>query len=445
MSTSEQAPRGDRIAPTRKAVRAQGNPLLTSIRGVPTLPEAMELTTVTPLAASQHEYRSKQELIVAGAADTLVSNSTIGRVLTKAITFVRDSYHDRDLRNPHYRDYAANAASFLHRRNTSGHVLPSRFGIAPRAKPRGMIASVPVRMGRRLLAQALHSAIGTQALAVRVPESNGFTDYLQLPCLRLLWPIDGKLGSFAQGFFGAFDAAMHTEYALNTRSPLFRERDIVPSICALAVAANLGMLIVERINAEDASANGASATWNAIGQFTRTTGIPVLCLSTPGAAVLGAGRIPGVLGDLTATAPIELLPPPSSRDIRWLAICRALFDRTLRIAGIESMPLWLPSVAYQLTAGYPGLLAMVLKSIALSLAALKEPTLSREVFVAYGMQALRLHAPHLDAVKSIRRKKVITPPTLVRYSDWLSIAKLGAVFSVPELLIPEDDAEDVPG
>ncbi|MEM5316826.1 hypothetical protein [Paraburkholderia sp. JHI869] len=444
MSTSEQEPRRNSIAPPAKAIQVRGNPLLASIRGIPTLPEAMELTTVTPPDASKD--RSKQELIAAGAADTLVSNATIGRVLTKVITFVRDSYHDRDLRNPHYRDYAANAASFLHRkRNTSGHVLPSRFGIAPRAKPRGMIVAVPVRMGRRLLAQAIHSAIGSQALAVRVPESNGFTDYLQLPCLRLLWPIDGKLGSFAQGFFGAFDAAMQTEYALNTRSPLFRERDIVPSMCALSVAANLGVLIVERINTEDASANAASATWNAIGQFTRTTGIPVLCLSTPGAAVLGPGRLPGVLGDLTATAPIELLPPPSSRDIRWIAICRALFDRTLRIAGIESMPFWLPSVAYQLTAGYPGLLAIVLKSIALSLAALKAPTLSREVFITYGMQALRLHAPHIDAVKSIRRKKIITPPTLVRYSDWLSIAKLGAVFSVPELLIPSDDAEDVPG
>ena len=88
---------------------------------------------------------------------------------------------------------------------------------------------------------------------------------------------------------------------------------------------------------------------------------------------------------------------------------------------------------------------MVLKSIALPLAALKAPTLSREVFMTYGIEALRLHAPHLDAVKAVRRKGIITPSTLTRYSDWLSIAKLAAVCSVPELLIPEDDAEDVPG
>ncbi|SAK98157.1 hypothetical protein AWB78_05623 [Caballeronia calidae] len=429
MSTDGNSSSSSEIAPVTKV---EGNPLQQNIRAIPTLQEAMTLTTRYPNL--EPESSTPHEVIVGGAADTFVSNPEVGRAFVSVVSLMWSSYHDRDLRNPEYREYASNAAAFFRTEPKRGrHLVPLRFGIAPHAKARGMILIAPVRMGRRLLADILQSEIGSKPRAVRIPAADRFTDYLQLPCLRMHWPLNGELGGLAQGFFGAFDAAFNTVLADSVRSMRFRERDILPAMCTLGVAANLGLVIVERINVEDATKTGAAATWSAIAQFTRTTGIPVLCLATPGAVALGLRWLPGSRGDLTAAEPVELVPTRSSRDERWVSICRAQFDATLGVLGIGPMPHWLPDAAYLLTLGFPGLLANALRGIALHLATLEATVFNEKIFIKHGKLALLLETPDIDAVKAILAQRNPNPASLIKYSDWLPVAKLRPVISLPEL------------
>lgn len=407
------------------------NPLLESVPAVPTLLEAMRLTEVQE--TQDVTGWSAQELIAHQAANSFISDATRASVLVNVISQVRSSYRDRDLRDPRYRDYAISVNHLLHcnrvRREGS---IPSRFSVAPRAKPRGIMVASPVGTGRRRLVDMVVSALGSEPRVTRISCATGFTEYFQLPALRMPWPIDGKQPGLGQAFIGAFDAAFHTEYATSTRTPLFRERDVFPSICALAAASSLGLLVVERINVQDTGSYAADSTWNALAQFTRITGIPVLCLPTPGAAAVSLARLPGVAGELTAAGHAEIIPSRSAHEQHWIAVCRAIFDRTIRVAGIDSMPAWFPEAAYDLTLGYPGPLAKALTAIALRMVTLEVHAFTPEILSKYGKQALALQQPHLDAIRIIRGGGTYRPSTLVRHGDWLSLSQLASTHIAPE-------------
>lgn len=431
MSMHSQTPGRTDVVAFGDAPGDNDNPLLESVPAMPTLAEAMRLTEVQE--TQDVTGWSAQELIAHEAANSFVSEATRASVFINAIAQVRSAYRDRDLRDPGYRDYAISANHFLHRsRDKRGRAILCRFSIAPGARPRGIVVASPVGTGRRRLADMVVSALGSEPRVTRVAAATGFTEYLQLPVLRMTWPIDGKLSGFAQGFIGAFDTAFQTEYANNTRTPLFRERDIVPAICALGVASSLGLLIVERINMQDTCNSAADSTWNAVAQFTRTTGTPVLCLATPGATAVSLARLPGVVGDLTRTGLIEITPSRSAREKHWIAVCLAIFDRTMRLAGIASMPSWLPDAAYDLTLGYPGPLARVLTAIAIRVATLQTPAFTPEIFTKYGRQALALDQPHLDAVRAFRGNITYKPSSLIRHGDWLSLSQLKSTHLLPE-------------
>ncbi|MCX5543871.1 hypothetical protein M3A49_31055 [Paraburkholderia sp. CNPSo 3076] len=375
---------------------------------------------------------SVHERIVHHAAGVHITDAARASVLVSVIAQVRSSYRDRDLRTPAYRDHAIAAQHLLHG-GRGRHMIPIRFAVAPRAKPRGMVVACPVALGRKQLVDRVMLFIGDEPKVVRVTTTTGFTEYLQLPALRATWPIDGKLPGLAQGIIGAFDAAFHTAYAYSTHTPLFRERDFLPAICALGVASNLGLLVIERINIQDTGTGADDSTWNALAQFTRMTGIPVLCLPTPGAAAVSLSKLPGARADLTAGGLIEIAPARAPYEAHWIAMCNAIFDTTIRLAGIPSMPAWLPDTAYELTLGYPGLLAKVLTAVALHLVALKTPAFSAEVLTKYGMRALRLDQPHIDAIRIIRQGGKFTSSSLIRYGDWLSFDQLVPTHMMPEL------------
>jgi hypothetical protein len=216
------------------------------------------------------------------------------------------------------------------------------------------------------------------------------------------------------------------------RSQFFMDRDYIPALCSLGNACHLGLLIVERINYENVRTPAAELTWSVIAQFTRSTGIPVLCLPTPGAA-LTLSKLTGSRSDLTAAGVTEIMRPPSAQANHWKYICAVQFDATLGVIGFDSMPEWLPDSAYTLTLGYPGLLAKALTYIAQNFLSMNTSAFDQKTFEKYGRRALVLEQPHLDAVRTIRLKGVFKPSTLLRHADWLSFDELAPTHLKPEL------------
>lgn len=411
---------------------APGNPLLENMPEVPKLSQAMRL--MDQKATSNYSHPSREEIILRQAADIYVSSAKSAGILSAVVAHVRASYMDRDLRAPAYRDHNIAANKFLHGRRV-GHStpFPSRSGLGPGARPRGIVVAAPVRMGRHRLADIVESVIGRGCVMNRMQTHNGFCEYAQLRSLRVQWPIEGKVSGFAQGFMGAFDSVFNTEYANRIRSPLFRESQVVAAVTALAVVANLGVLIVEGIGTETSTSRTSHATWDALSHFTRTTGIPVLCLATPGAAICGLSQLPSVAGALAPQGLFEMTRSGRADEKHWKAVCEAQFNATLRVAGIASMPEWLTAAAYDLTLGYPGLLATALSSIALQLLSLNVKTFTTDIFLTYGKRALALHEGDLNAVRQIGAGGLYRDSSLVRYGDWLSVRQLSSTHSAPQL------------
>lgn len=410
-----------------------GNPLLENVPLVPKLPEAMR--ALDQRNVDNFPPASREEAVIRKTASAYVSSVDTARALMTVVAQVRSSCLDRDLRMPEYRDYTVAANIFLHERRTRYPTPPSRFGIGPRARPHGIVVAAPVRTGRRCFADTVESVIGRGVQMVRVKAGEGFSEYMQLRCLRIQWPIEGKVSGLAQAFLGAFDAALNTEYANRIRSPLFRESNVVAAIAALGVTSNLGLLIVEKIGTESATTKAAHATWDALAQFTRATGIPVLCLATPGAVVCGLSRLPSSTGALAPHGLIEITRAKKADERCWEQICETQFNATLSVAGVSTMPPWLPSAAHDLTLGYPGLLATVLSNLALHLLSLNEQTVNAEIFHSYGKKALALHEGDLNAVRQIEKGGLYQPSSLVRHGDWLSVRQLSSTHPVPRLLV----------
>lgn len=410
---------------------APGNPLLENVPLVPKLPAAMR--ALDQGNVDNFPPTSREEAVIRKAASAYVPSVETARALMTVVAQVRSSCLDRDLRMPDYRNYAIAANSFLHERRSRYPTPPSRFGIGPRARPHGIVVAAPVRTGRRCFADTVESIIGRGFQMVRVAAGDGFSEYIQLRCLRIQWPIEGKVSGLAQAFLGAFDAALNTEYANRIRSPLFRESNIVAALAALGVASNLGLLIVENIGTKSATTKAAHATWDALAQFTRATSIPVLCLATPGAVVCGLSRLPSVTGALAPNGLFEITRSKRADEKRWEQICKTQFNATLSVAGIPTMPPWLPAAAHELTLGYPGLLATALSNLALHLLSLNEKTVNAETFTTYGKKALALHEGNINAVQLIEKGGRYSEHSLVQHGDWLAVRQLSSTHPVPSL------------
>ncbi|AFQ52175.1 hypothetical protein [Burkholderia cepacia] len=413
------------------------NPLLANLPPVPSIQEALHMVAENYL---EHDVTglSDAEIVIRQSKHAIVPNSQFARVLVHVIAQARDSYRDRDLRKFDYRRHVLTTNNFLHHRPSArAHykIIPSCAGIAPRAKARGMVVAVPAYMGRTVLCEAIQSFLQRELVSARVTVGEGLAEYPQLRVLRVPWPIKGDPGGLITNFISAIDSALNTDYLNSTRFPWFRERDGIPAICSLGTAVHLGLLIVDRINVENVTSSAADHTWNVIAQFTRTTGIPVICLPTPGAAALSLARLSGSLSDLTSAGVLEISPPLNARNSHWIAICETQFAATMGVAGIGEMPAWLPEDAYALTQGYPGLLAKVLTGIAQHLLIMKVTSFDRKLFDKYGKSSLVMDQPHIDAIRSIReRPSKFRPSSLMRHGDWLSFEELFSTHLMPEPL-----------
>ncbi|CAE6853685.1 hypothetical protein [Paraburkholderia nemoris] len=408
------------------------NPLLEGLPTVPSLQEAMDMIEEQYLDFDASGL-SEAEIVAYQSKHAIVPNVQFANAFVQVITQVRDSCRSRDLRTFGYRNYTLNFNNFLALGSRPAfRTFPMCFGIAPGAKSRGMIVATPAYTGRNAFADSIEKILGRDPSIKRVAVGENFVDYPRLSILRVQWPIDGRLSGFIAAFVAAFDLVFHTEYSKVFRNPLFMDRDFVPALCSLGNACHLGLLLVERINYENVRTQAAELTWSVIAQFTRSTGIPVLCLPTPGAAN-SLSTLTGARSDLTAAGVIEIARPASSQSAHWIHICRVQFDATLGAVGLTSMPQWFPDSAYKLTLGYPGLLAKVLTHIAQNFLVMKVSEFDQKIFEKYGRRALTLEQPHLDSVRTIRLQGKFKASTLIRHADWLSFEELAPTHLKPEL------------
>ncbi len=353
------------------------------------------------------------------ASEPCVADLLRQEILKEVLKQVRLSYLDRDVLNPRFRDFTISANRALHfRRDRRGHDVPVAFGSAPAATSRVILVAAPVRTGRRVLADLIQSVLGRAATARRISVGEGQTEVVQLPLVRVVWPTGGSVHEFANHVLAAFDAALDTSYARLAATPLFSDRHLLVVVRCLAVVTNLGLLVVERINTTEAMTRTAALTWSAIAEFTGTTGIPVLCMATPGAAI-------AALRSGLSCSPFEICPSESFTDDFWLQVCRSIYAFTVGTVYRGPMPNWLPKATHRLTHGYLGLTSKVLTTIAVENAAVVDArAITRNMLTSSGKRTLVLDQPSLDQIAAFRRRPGERLADVRIFGDWLPLHEL---------------------
>lgn len=207
----------------------------------------------------------------------------------------------------------------------------------PDARPRGLLFVASARMGRRVTADRVHHYLGRGPVAMDFETPTGRFQLWRLPVLRVYWA--ARVDDFIGNFLVAFGAAMRqgdllSEVRIDKGRLAAEALAVMKGFC---VGASLGLLIVERINAVEADAVTAAAVWALLGQFTRSTGIPVISMATPGAAA-ALMRHADASGELTAAGTIIMNPPGADAE-EWENLCTFGYQEIL--GGNGRAPSWL--------------------------------------------------------------------------------------------------------
>lgn len=394
------------------------NPSLLNVPEVPTT--TLAISTMMRLQPI-YEEKNDSEAGFNRLGNLFVPTLSHASILQDVVSQVRGSYLGRDLRDPAYRKYIIASHTLVHGAyDRHGHALPVKSIIAPHAQARGVFVCAASQMGRTQLANQIETYLGRGSQIIRIDGSHDktFTDYVQLKVLRVQWPADGSLKHFTKNFLAAFDAEIGTDYSARERGPFSREHARVPAICSLAAAVNLGILMVERINTKAAACPAAANTWDALGAFTRVTGIPVLCLATPGAAV-GLVEQSGAIGDLVSSQHIVRLQTSNSPN--WMAITDTFFKAAIADARLPTMPGWFREALWRVASGHPGLAAKVCNAIARQKLSLPAWILTQSNFDEIAMDCLTLFRPHLEAAKAASSGGEFSAINIRRHGDWLPL------------------------
>ncbi len=401
------------------------NPSLEGIPEIPSIATARRVLLSAPMAGDLVGKNGD------GSARLLVPTTDHADILVQVMKHVHASYASRNLNIAANRGYSFSSEESVND-SVNRHIepIPKKAGKAPDAIARGILVCAPARCGRTRMADAIEAYLQRgfaqtnefggkyEIIALRTPVAP--MQFLRIRTLRVSWPASGKLRALVQGFISAFDAALgQGEYSRRTRGPFLREQDMIPAMCALAAGSHLGLLIVERINTRPATTSHSWETWDALGRFTRDTGIPVLCLATPG-ALTGLVEQGAAIGSLCTTGVHKIHRMAKGSKV-WKATANAIYKQCFSFVKGGAMPEWFPDVLWDRSLGYAGLGVMAAKVVGENMQIAQETVLEELKFINDAAAALEIYGPHLQAVKQALQGGTFSNQSLRRYGDWLPL------------------------
>jgi len=409
------------------------NPCQALLPQVPSLAEAMQAMTRGRVVRDWNGDGATRPV----PPDICIGNEELAALLTETTAAVRAGFNERNLADPEFRQLAQTAVTIANFPEDEGsrRLMHGQI-VVPGAKPRGLLVIAQSRMGRRVWADIVHDKLGRTVQPIRVMVEGRATGFWMLPVWRTHWPPNGSLKKFIRTALRDFDSATKMTYAWRVSTDFYRDKqDCRDCLNSLAIAYNVGLLIVERINTTDASSEAAREMWDFLGRFTRKTGIPVLCFATPGAAA-ALSEQSAAAGELSSSS-VRWIAPEYKGSRRWQATARAIFDAYLRRPIFPDYPNWFEDALWEQSLGINGLAARICDHADRKLKNEQLANLDLKVFIGLAQQALVLENPHLEAVKEIgTSKKLFSKVSVRRHGDWLPLNL--AMKTVPRLVVEHE-------
>lgn len=367
-----------------------------------------------------------------GVRDFQIPTFEHARLAVELFAAALESAAERNLNSEEFRRKTISAARYInHVTDRHGHALESAPITIDSAGARGHFVIVPAGMSQQALLKAVQRVFGRdrELIEIAVPQG-GVIQYTRLPSLTVPFPGNGAPRSFGRLFLRYFDDAMKLTHSARRLGPFHRgEEEVGPALQAYAIAANLGVLIVEQINTRNASTKLAKDLWAILARFTEDTGIPVVCLATPGAAAALSEQ--STAAAFLAGKTWYNIASAQRDSAQWSLTCEYLYSAHLTGCMGSGAPEWFADAMWRVTCGLSELAVKVCAHI---VSVSREEDFARpgeDEFLKLARDGLILEWPHLQAIRRLNEGGSFTSASIRRHGDWLPVAPM--MQSVPGL------------
>ncbi|NYH21710.1 hypothetical protein [Paraburkholderia bryophila] len=367
-----------------------------------------------------------------GVSDLQIPTFEHARLAVELFASALESAAERNLNSEEFRRKTISAARYInHLTDRHGHALEAAPITVDSAGPRGHFVIIPTGMSQQALRKALQRVFGKdgEPIKIAVPQG-GVIQYTRLPSLTVPFPENGAPRSFGKLFLRYFDDAMNLAHSARLRGPFHRgEEEVGPALQAYAIAANLGVLIVEQIDTRNASTKLAKSLWAILARFTADTGIPIVCLATPGAAAALSEQ--NTATTFLAGKTWYNIAPAQRGSAQWSLTCEYIYLTYLTGCMGFAEPEWFADTVWWVTCGRSELAVKVCLHIVSVSRKEDFERPGKDEFLKLAKDALALEWPHLRAVRRLGEGGSFTSASIRRHGDWLPVEPM--MQSVPGL------------
>jgi hypothetical protein len=263
----------------------------------------------------------------------------------------------------------------------------------------------------------------------------------RVPCLTVPFPANASLRRFTKTLLREADLAVGTGYSRAGIGPFHRDpEEFGFALNALGIQFNLGLLIVSNIYSRDAAHCSAPVLFQALSQFTASTGIPVLCIGTPGAAAALVEH-GAVMGPLCKKGSFEIAPL-GPEEAQWELWVEYIWDSRFRATYPHDMPAWFKDAIWRRTLGFTEWVSKLGDYVySLRENSMVEP-LTDELLEEHAGKALALEQPAMAAIRHVRQKGPTTRYGVRRFGDWLPLRV--SMLAIPTVSQTESGANMIP-
>jgi hypothetical protein len=397
--------------------------------------------SLIPSFSSARQARRAIELVpeIKAASDisaddhTLIPSAAHGRLMFDLVRSARDSASERDLSSEDFRAKILTAHQFLcYRRDEHGHSVPPVAVSLPGVQAKVHLAVVPNGVGQRALIHAAQRVFGSERRDIDIlsPGGVGTVRFVRLSSIVLNFPANGSPRSFYRTLARKIDGIFKSGYSSAGRC----EEEAATATQALLLAVNIGLVIIGPVCTRDSHPQRAAALWTMLAEVAVETGIPMLILVTPGAAVNLVAQS-GAHSTLTSRG-VYSIEPHGLASTEWVNVSLMVWLTYLRAAA-PLPPQWFSAALRAQTLGRTELAIKLCAHIASIWRANGTISLTEDEFAAHASRALVLERPRLRAIIRAERGGEFSRGQVMANGDWLSLPML--VESFPEL----DERDDL--
>lgn len=369
----------------------------------------------------------------------IVGTQVHGSLMLDLSASARASADERNLANEQFRAkvMTAHQVALQRAENREDSQVPATVSL-PGVQAKVHFAVVAHGLGQRALIHACQRIFGESNRPVDVPvtDGGGWIRFFRMDTLVHEFPSNGSSRAFYRTLASKVDGMLRTGFRHSRLcSPRCGDEEAATATQAMLLSVNVGLLIIGPVSTRASDPSRATSMWSLLATIAAETGIPILIVATPGAAV-NLIEHSGAQPDLSRGGVYDFAPFSLSSKA-WRNVVLAIWMKYLR-AYAKTPPDRFYTALWAQTRGRIELAVKVASHIARFWASSEcaKVSLTQAEFREHARRALVLEAPRLGAIRRAQKGGNFSRAQVMRNGDWLSLEMV--IKSLPDLDATDD-------